>query len=139
MASLNPFNSGANLLLNILLVALGGAIGSVLRYLTTSGMHTLIDRNFPYGTLTVNIIGSWLMGFLAVLILERFANISGELRSLILIGVLGGYTTFSSFSLETFNLLSNGQISKAMLNILLSVTLCLLATWAGFALAKITL
>jgi CrcB protein len=123
-------------LLNIMLIALGGAIGSVLRYLTSTGMHALLGRDFPYGTLTVNVIGSWLMGFLAIIILARFANLADELRSLLLIGFLGGYTTFSAFSIESFNLLSNGLLLKALLNILLSITLCLLATWLGFIVAK---
>lgn len=119
-----------------MLIALGGAIGSVLRYLTSTGMHTLLGRDFPYGTLTVNVIGSWLMGFLTIIILARFANLPDELRSLLLIGFLGGYTTFSAFSIESFNLISNGFLLKALLNILLSITLCLLATWLGFLVAK---
>lgn len=126
-------------MLNLLLIALGGAIGSVLRYLTANGIYLLLGRHFPYGTLTVNIIGSWLMGLLTIVLLERFTNFSGELRSLLLIGLLGGYTTFSSFSIETLNLISQGQFIKGMLNIFLSITLCLLASWLGLLLARTVL
>lgn len=71
------------------------------------------------------------MGLLYVLILERFADIGPQLRALILIGLLGGYTTFSSFSIETLNLFENGAVVSAVLNILLSIALCLAATWLG--------
>jgi len=115
----------------IILIAIGGAIGSVSRYLTSLGVFTFVSRSFPFGTLAVNIIGSFIMGFLTVLIIERYNGIAAELRSLLLIGFLGGYTTFSSFSIETLNLFENGEMGYAILNVLFSVILCLGAVWLG--------
>lgn len=123
-------------MLQIILVAFGGAVGSVLRYLTSTATYTLLGRNLPYGTLVVNCIGSLLMGFLTIILLERFGNLAAELRSLLLIGFLGGYTTFSSFSIETFNLLENGEPIRAILNVGLSLGLCLMMTWIGVIFAR---
>src|SRR3569832_2984781 len=88
------------------------------------------SRNFPYGTLLINVSGSLIMGLLYVLLGERLA-LSPEWRAAILIGMLGGYTTFSSFSIETLLLFEQGEQFKAMMNVLLSVSLCLLAVWLG--------
>ncbi|WFP49810.1 fluoride efflux transporter CrcB [Methylomonas sp. EFPC3] len=123
-------------MLQLFAVALGGAIGSLLRYLASSGVYLWLGRGFPYGTLTVNLIGSFLIGLMSeALILQRLA-IALEYRTAILAGVMGGLTTFSSFSLETFHLLEQGQIGKAGLNIAVSVIGCLLAVWAGLSLGK---
>ncbi len=113
-----------------LAIAAGGAAGALLRYWTSLGVHYLLGRGFPYGTLTVNVAGSLLMGLLFVLFVERF-NLGSEWRAAILIGLLGSFTTFSTFSIETLNLLEQGETLKALLNILLSVTLCLGAAWLG--------
>ncbi len=123
-------------MVQIILIALGGAVGSVLRYLVSSSTYTLFGRDFPYGTLMVNVVGSLLIGFLSVLFLDRFANIAAELRSLLIIGFLGGFTTFSSFSVETLNLFENGEVTRAMLNIGLSVGVCLFVTWVGILLGR---
>lgn len=123
-------------MLRIFLIAMGGAIGSVLRYGVSVSAYTLLGRDFPYGTLAVNAIGSFIMGFLAMFFVERYAEIAGELRSLLLIGFLGGFTTFSSFSIETLGLLENGEITRALLNIVLSVVVCLLAVWWGAKLGR---
>lgn len=112
-------------------IALGGAFGSVLRFLVSSGVYQWLGRSFPYGTLAVNLIGSLLIGFLAeVLILQRI-TFGVEYRSAILVGVLGGFTTFSTFSLETLLLIEQGNLPKAGLNVLISVCACLFATWLG--------
>jgi CrcB protein len=112
-------------------IALGGAFGSVLRFLVSSGVYQWLGRGFPYGTLAVNLIGSFLIGFLSeVLILQRI-TFGVEYRAAILVGVLGGFTTFSSFSLETILLIEQGNLPKAGLNILISVCVCLFATWLG--------
>lgn len=112
-------------------IALGGALGSVLRFLVSSGVYQWLGRGFPYGTLAVNLIGSFLIGFLTeVLILQRI-TFGTEYRAAILVGVLGGFTTFSTFSLESILLIEQGNFSKAGLNILISVSACLLATWLG--------
>ncbi|HFQ92134.1 MAG TPA: fluoride efflux transporter CrcB [Chromatiales bacterium] len=113
-----------------LAIAAGGAAGALLRYWTSLGVHSLLGRGFPYGTLTVNVAGSLLMGLLFVLFVERL-NLGSEWRAAILIGLLGSFTTFSTFSIETLNLLEQGETLKALLNILLSVTLCLGAAWLG--------
>ena len=101
-----------------------------MRYWTSLSIHGLLGRGFPYGTLTVNILGSLLMGALYVLFVERL-TLGPEWRGAILIGLLGAFTTFSTFSIETLNLLEQGAHLKALLNILLSVTLCLAAAWLG--------
>ncbi|HFD91954.1 MAG TPA: fluoride efflux transporter CrcB [Gammaproteobacteria bacterium] len=111
-------------------IAAGGAVGALLRYWTSLGVHSLLGRSFPYGTLTVNVAGSLLMGLLFVLFVERL-NLGSEWRAAILIGLLGSFTTFSTFSIETFNLMEQGEMLKALLNILLSITLCLGAAWLG--------
>ena len=121
---------------NILLIAIGGAFGSVMRYLMSNAVYSLVGRNFPYGTLAVNVLGSFIMGFLFILFLERFATMADSLRALFLIGVLGGFTTFSSFSIETFNLFEGGQMVLGCLNILGSVGICLAATALGVLLGK---
>ncbi len=113
-----------------LAIAAGGAVGALLRYWTSLGVHSLLGRGFPYGTLTVNVAGSLLMGLLFVLFVERL-NLGSEWRAAILIGLLGSFTTFSTFSIETFNLMEQGEMLKALLNILLSITLCLGAAWLG--------
>ena len=95
-----------------------------------------MPRTFPYGTLVVNVSGCFIMGILFVIIFDRFSGISQQLRSLILIGFLGGYTTFSSFSIETMNLIETGDWVKAFINVLLSVLLCLSATWIGIVLGR---
>ncbi len=114
----------------LLAIALGGAAGAVMRFMTSTGVHRLAGRDFPYGTLTVNVLGSLLMGFLYILLIER-ASLSPEWRAMLLVGFLGAFTTFSTFSIETLNLMENGELIKAGLNVLLSVSFCLLAAWLG--------
>ena len=119
----------------VLAIAAGGAVGAVLRYWVSSGTHALLGRGFPYGTLVVNVLGSFAIGFLFVLFLERMA-LRGEWRAGILIGVLGAFTTFSTFSIETLNLLEDGAHLKASLNVALSIALCLGGAWFGLLLGR---
>ncbi len=116
---------------NVILIFVGAGLGGVLRYWLSSGLHALLGKQFPYGTLFVNVSGSLLMGFLFIVIMDRFQGLGPQLRSLLLIGLLGGYTTFSSFSIETVNLIENGQWLGASMNVLLSTLLCIAAAWAG--------
>ncbi len=119
----------------LLAIAAGGAIGSVLRFLMSSGVYAVAGRSFPYGTLAVNVVGSLLMGLLTVLLIERM-SLGPEWRAAILIGVLGGFTTFSSFSIETLNLIEAGAHIKAITNMVLSVVLCVSAAWVGVVLGR---
>jgi len=117
--------------MNVWLIFIGAGVGGVLRYFISNGVYHLLGKQFPYGTLAVNATGSFLMGLLFVLILERFDGLGQAWRSLVLIGLLGGYTTFSSFSIETLNLFENGAWLSAGMNILANVSLCILLTWDG--------
>lgn len=119
----------------ILAIAVGGAIGAVMRYWVSTGVYDLLGRGFPYGTLVVNVVGSLLMGFLYVLLLERMA-LSPELRAALLIGVLGAFTTFSTFSIETLNLIEQADFVKAGLNVLISVVACVGAAWVGLVIGR---
>ncbi len=119
----------------ILAIAGGGALGAVLRFGMSNAVYRILGREFPYGTLAVNILGSLLMGFLFVVMIERLA-ISAEWRAALLVGLLGAFTTFSTFSFETLALFENGEPLKAIANIVLSVFLCLTATWLGLTLGR---
>ena len=119
----------------VIAIAVGGAFGSVLRYGLSTWVHTLVGRGFPYGTLAVNVLGCLAMGFLFVLLVERMGE-SALWRAGLLIGVLGGFTTFSTFSIETFNLIEQGAMAKAAGNMAASLVLCLGATWLGVLLAR---
>lgn len=119
----------------LLAIALGGALGSVLRYLVSSKINQLIPINFPYGTLVVNVTGCFLIGFLSILLVERL-SLSAIWRAGILIGFLGGFTTFSSFSLDTLKLYENGAWLAAGMNVLSTTLLCLLATLLGIFLGR---
>jgi CrcB protein len=116
-------------------IAVGGAVGAVLRFWLSTAVSTLVGGRFPYGTLAVNAVGSGLMGFLYVLFYERMES-NTELRAAILIGVLGAFTTFSTFSIETMALLEEGEYLKASLNVLASVVLCLIICWGGIILGR---
>ena len=121
--------------MSIISIAIGGAAGSLCRYGMSNGIYLLLGRSFPYGTLAVNILGSFVMGIVYILMIER-ASISEELRAGITIGLLGAFTTFSTFSIETINLIESGEILKAGLNILFSVTLCVVGCWLGINLSR---
>lgn len=116
-------------------IALGGAAGALLRYWVSGGVHVWLGRAFPWGTLVVNVTGSLLIGVLGVLLVERL-NVSDELRFGVLVGLLGSFTTFSTFSIETLDLLERGQIAPAVLNAGLSVIVCVLAAWLGVVIGR---
>jgi fluoride exporter len=114
----------------LIAIALGGSLGAVTRYLVANGIYAILGRGFPHGTLFVNVSGSFLMGILTALMVQRFA-LAVEYRAAILVGFLGAYTTFSTFALETLNLFEEGSLIKAFLNVFLSTVLCLAAVWFG--------
>ncbi len=115
----------------IFVIAIGGAFGAMMRFLVSTGLYQWLGRGFPYGTLLVNVVGSFLIGLLSeTLILQRI-TVALDYRAAILVGFIGAFTTFSTFSLETFYLLEQGQISKAFLNVTVSVGSCLMAVWLG--------
>ncbi|MBT7951463.1 MAG: fluoride efflux transporter CrcB [Gammaproteobacteria bacterium] len=122
-------------MLQIVSIAAGGAIGALLRFWMSNGIYALLGRAFPYGTLAVNALGSIIMGLLYVLMLERM-EISAEWRAALMIGLLGAFTTFSTFSIETMNLVEAGEISKAGLNMFLSVALCVTGCWLGMVMGR---
>lgn len=105
-------------------------MGSVLRYLLSNAVQTFAGRQFPAGTLAVNVLGSLVIGVLYVWLLER-APAAAPVRAFWIVGVLGGFTTFSSFSMETFNLIAQAAYGRALMNVTLSVVLCIGATWLG--------
>ncbi|WP_428604888.1 fluoride efflux transporter CrcB [Sedimenticola sp.] len=116
-------------------IAAGGAVGALMRFWVSNGIYGLFGRGFPYGTLTVNVLGSMAMGFLYILFLERM-NVSPEVRGALLVGFLGAFTTFSTFSIETLNLIEQADFAKAGLNMIVSVGACLVACWFGVILGR---
>mgnify|MGYP002640774421 CR=1 FL=1 len=119
----------------IMAVGMGGFLGAVGRYGMSSIVQRLGDR-FPYGTLSVNLLGSFILGLLATLFLEKMI-VSQELRLFLIVGLLGAFTTYSTFSLETLNLIRAGEWMFAGLNVLANVAGTLLAVWAGVSIAKL--
>jgi fluoride exporter len=117
-------------------IAVGSALGGVARYWCSGVAARLIGETFPWGTIIVNIVGSFIIGFFATLTGPDGRIFADTLtRQFVMIGFCGGYTTFSSFSLQTLALLQDGEWLLASANIALSVIACLLAVWAGYALA----
>ena len=120
----------------ILFIGLGGFIGTVSRFLLAKAVQSSILSSFPYGTLAVNLIGSFFIGLLYG-ISERGVLINPELRLFLTVGICGGFTTFSTFSAESFYLLRDGQFVWFLSYSLASIGLCLLAVFSGFLIAKI--
>ena len=119
----------------LLLIAIGGAAGSVLRYLIGGRIQHFAPQGFPLGTLFVNVAGCFLIGILV----RQFMNIQthNHLRALLMVGFCGGFTTFSAFSMETVGLIEGGEYPRAIAYITLSVLLCLTATFAGMNIARV--
>lgn len=113
-------------------IAVGGAIGSVFRFWLSEGAAMAFGEDFPWGTVIANVTGCFVIGFVATLTGPEGRVFAGTAaRQFIMIGICGGYTTFSSFSLQTLTMLQSGDGTKAMLNVAASVVLCLLAVWVG--------
>ncbi len=118
-------------MVKLALIFIGSGMGGMLRFLLSLAVHAVVRTSFPLGTLIVNITGCLAIGFLAVALGGPMAR--EEHRALLIIGLLGGYTTFSTFGRETMSLLHNGQIAGALANILLSNLLGLVGVWVGWS------
>ena len=121
--------------ISLLAIALGGACGSVSRFLVAREMGRRLGDFLPYGTLAVNVLGSLALGWLATVFLDR-PEINSALRLGIAVGFLGAFTTFSTFSLESVQLLLNGAVWRAMLNIAVNTLVCLGMCYLGMQLAR---
>jgi CrcB protein len=119
-----------------LLIALGGALGSVARYSCSSLAAGWFGQGFPWGTLFVNVAGSLVIGFFAAVTgPDGRYLVPGDIRQFVMVGICGGYTTFSAFSLQTLTLAQDGEFARAGVNVVASVVLCLAAVWLGHAAA----
>lgn len=119
----------------IILIGIGGGLGSILRYLTSFVVNKYFQSTFPYATFIVNIIGCLLIGIIIGLF-ERQFLMNSDLKFLFVVGFCGGYTTFSTFSAENLELLQSGNFLTAFLYITLSILICLLAVWLGIRVTK---
>ena len=118
-------------------VAVGGAFGALLRLWVSQGVHALLGRGFPFGTLVVNVSGSLAMGVVYVVFFERHdIALPPEWRAALVVGFLGAFTTFSTFSMDTLLLVQQGEHARAGMNVVLSVVLCLAGCWLGMAAAR---
>ena len=123
-------------MLNYAWIALGSALGGMARYLCSGVAARLFGETFPWGTLFVNVMGSLIIGFFATLTgPDGRIFVGSAMRQFVMLGMLGGFTTFSSFSLQTLNLAQDGEWLQTGGNIVGSVVLCLLAVWLGHLLA----
>jgi CrcB protein len=121
-------------MLRLILIGGFGFMGTIARYAVQGGVQRLMGTTFPYGTLAVNVAGSFLVGFLATLFLER-AAMNPLWRTAALIGFCGGFTTFSALTYETFELIRAGDLARGALNLAIHAVAGLAAVWAGYALA----
>jgi fluoride exporter len=125
-------------MLTYMWVAIGGALGTTARYWLSTVVARSVGETFPWGTLVINVTGSFVIGFFGALTgPDGRVFASATARQFVMIGICGGYTTFSSFSLQTLNLMNDGEWFRAGANIGLSVLLCLIAVWAGVILANV--
>jgi len=121
--------------MQLIVIGVGGALGALARYLLGGAVHRLMPGFFPYGTFVVNVLGCVVFGVIVGIAESRFA-IGPIGRAFLLIGVLGGFTTFSSFTYETFELARGGQVWPALINVVGQVVLGFLGLWAGFGLGR---
>ena len=123
-------------MLSYVWIAVGGGLGSMARYWLSGLVANAVGETFPWGTLVINVIGSFVIGLFATITGPDGRLLVGSLpRQFVMIGICGGFTTFSSFSLQTLNLLNDGEWAYAGANVLLSVALCLAGVWLGHVLA----
>lgn len=122
-------------LTQISVIMLGGALGALMRFLLSEAITEKYGSGFPLGTLSVNVLGSFVVGLLAIVLVEKMA-LTPLIRLGVFVGFLGAFTTFSTFSMETLNLFDQGLFGRALLNITLSVLMSLFAVWMGVLLGK---
>ncbi|MGO9482074.1 MAG: fluoride efflux transporter CrcB [Candidatus Kryptoniota bacterium] len=118
------------------LVFIGGGIGAVFRYLLAGWVYKVIGSDFPYGTLAVNVLGCFVIGLFLTMSEGRFL-VSPSVRVFVAVGIIGGFTTFSTFNFETFELLKNGAFALGLLNIGASIIIGLCAVWAGAIIGRV--
>jgi CrcB protein len=119
-------------------IAIGSALGGISRFACSRTIATAFGETFPWGTLAVNVVGSFIIGFFATLSgPDGRVLVAPDVRQFVMVGFCGGYTTFSSFSLQTLELIRNKDFVEAGGNILLSVLLCMLAVWLGYLVASL--
>lgn len=119
-----------------LLVSLGAAVGGGLRYWLSNFVYKFLPATFPYGTLAVNVIGSFILGIL-IFYFDEKELLSSNLKALLAVGFCGGFTTFSTFSLETMNLFKDSQFGMGILNILLNLFFCLIGIYLAYLISKL--
>ena len=133
-------------MLKIILIFIGAGLGGILRFLISKYLSILLSNKFsnnkfveiyPYSTLAINILGSFMIGLSSSILINKFPNYNTEIKVFIMTGLLGGFTTFSSFSLEAVNLLYEGYTYASFIYILLSLSLCILGCMLGITLGKI--
>ena len=123
-------------MITYLWIAVGSALGGVARYACSSLIANWFGETFPLGTLVINVLGSFVIGFFATLTgPDGRLLVSGDVRQFVMVGLCGGYTTFSSFSLQTLTLAQDGEFFRAGLNVGASVLLCLFSVWLGYVAA----
>jgi CrcB protein len=120
----------------LIYIGLAGLIGTLARYAVSGFVARRVGETFPAGTIAVNVIGCFLAGLLFYLLQERFL-VSDIVRTAVMIGFLGGFTTFSSYGLQTFTLMRDGEFAFASLNVIASNVLGLFTVWAGYAVGKL--
>lgn len=123
-------------MIRLAIIFVGGGVGSVLRYAMSGWVYALMGTDFPYGTFAVNVIGSFVIGLFLTISEDRFL-VSMDMRALIAIGVLGGFTTFSTFTYETLELFRSGSYFTAAANIVGSIIVALVAAWVGHMVGKL--
>ena len=118
-----------------LAIAAGGAVGAISRYWMTGSVGQMLGYSFPFGTLSVNVLGSFLMGLFAILLTEKIP-LDDSVRLGLITGMLGAFTTFSAFAMDTLGLMESGAIVKTLVYVMASVLVCIIAAWAGVFIAK---
>lgn len=133
---LRGFDFDGEIMGKLFLIGLAGFMGTLTRYWMSGAVARRYGETFPLGTLVVNLVGCFLVGLLFYLLQERFL-VNQTVRTMVMIGFLGGFTTFSSFGLQTFTLLQDGEFGLALLNLSIANIFGLFLVWAGYTLARI--